>query len=86
MRFMIVVKATPDSDAGVLPTKRKITEMARYHEELQAAGMLVDARGLQDDGPAEIEVRERFALDDFEPGEGVDQFRAPGVSGARTVA
>lgn len=137
MRFMIVVKATADSEAGAMPTEAKIAEMARYHEKLQAVGALVDASGLWPtsegwriryegdrrivtdgpltetkeliagytitqvrspeealewtrrlpnpdlrDGPVEIEVRRMFELDDFEPGEGAEQFRALGVSGA----
>ena len=47
MRFMIVVKATKDSEAGVLPHEKMLTEMAKYHEELQKAGVLLDASGLQ---------------------------------------
>lgn len=46
MRYMIIVKTTPESEAGVLPTADGIAEMAAYHEELQAAGALVDANGL----------------------------------------
>jgi hypothetical protein len=44
---MIIVKATRDSESGMLPTEAKMAEMARYHEELQEAGVLVDASGLQ---------------------------------------
>jgi len=47
MRFMIIVKATRDSEAGVMPEKKLFAEMARYHEELQKAGVLLDASGLQ---------------------------------------
>jgi hypothetical protein len=47
MRYMIIVKANRDSEAGMLPTEAKMAEMARYHEELQKAGLLVDASGLQ---------------------------------------
>lgn len=47
MRFMIIVKATRDSEAGVMPSEQLIAEMATYHEELQKAGMLLDASGLQ---------------------------------------
>jgi len=47
MRFMIIVKATRDSEAGVLPEEKLIAEMAKYHEELQRAGMLLDASGLR---------------------------------------
>src|SRR5437762_8962117 len=47
MRFMIVVKATKDSEAGVMPHEKILGEMAKYHEELQKAGVLLDASGLQ---------------------------------------
>src|SRR5882762_2214317 len=47
MRFMIIVKATRDSEAGVMPPEQMFAEMARYHEELQQAGVLLDASGLQ---------------------------------------
>lgn len=46
MRYMILVKATADSEAGTLPTADAIAEMADYHEELAKAGALVDANGL----------------------------------------
>jgi hypothetical protein len=47
MRFMIIVKATNDSEAGVMPEEKLIAEMAKYHEELVKAGALLDASGLQ---------------------------------------
>ncbi len=47
MRFMMIVKATKDSEAGVMPPENLIAEMAKYHEELQKAGVLLDASGLQ---------------------------------------
>jgi hypothetical protein len=47
MRFMIIVKATRDSEAGVMPEDKIIGEMAAYHEELAKAGALLDASGLQ---------------------------------------
>ncbi len=46
MRFMIIVKATRDSEAGVMPPAEVFTEMADYHEKLLKAGVLVDASGL----------------------------------------
>src|SRR5262245_53940620 len=130
MRFMIMVKASKDSEAGVLPKQDLIAQMAKYHEELAKAGMLLEASGLQasakgwrikyagtrptvTDGPftetkeliagytliqaksreealawtlrfpnpagqgkeGEIEVRQLFELEDFEPGEAVERFR-----------
>jgi hypothetical protein len=47
MRFMIIVKATRDSEAGVMPEESLFVEMGRYHEELAKAGMLIDGSGLQ---------------------------------------
>jgi hypothetical protein len=47
MRFMIIVKATKDSEAGVMPEEKLIAEMAAYHEELAKAGVLLDGSGLQ---------------------------------------
>ena len=130
MRFMIMVKATADSEAGAMPEEPLIAAMASYHEELAKAGVLLDATGLQPtskgwrisysqgkrtviDGPfaetkellagytliqvrsreeamewarrfpapfgehadGEIEVRQLFEWDDFEPGPSVDRFR-----------
>jgi hypothetical protein len=130
MRFMIMVKANADSEAGKMPEEALISAMATYHEELAKAGVLLDASGLQPtskgwriryeggrrtiiDGPfaetkellagytliqvrsreeamewarrfpaplgeqaeGEIEVRQLFALDDFEPGPSMDRFR-----------
>ncbi len=137
MKFMIIVKADADTEAGVMPPQSLIAEMAAYHEALQEAGVLVDANGLRPsaqgfrvryegdrrtvvDGPfAEtkelvagytiidvasraqavewasrfpnphpgktnaIEVRPFYELEDFEPGEGVDRFRALDAERAR---
>ena len=47
MKFMILVKATRDSEAGVMPTEKLFAEMAGYHESLAKAGVLVDGSGLQ---------------------------------------
>ena len=47
MRFMIIVKATKDSEAGVLPDEKMMAKMAQYHEELAQAGALLDASGLR---------------------------------------
>ncbi|UJP06491.1 MAG: YciI family protein [Nitrosomonas sp.] len=127
---MIIVKANKDSEAGVMPGEPLVAAMAEFHEELAAAGALLDASGLQSsakgwrvqyrgeqrtliDGPftetkeliagytlikvasraeavawskrfpnpagegndTEIEVRQLFELDDFEPGDAIDRFR-----------
>ncbi len=47
MRFMIIVKASKDSEAGVMPEEKLIAEMAAFHEELAKAGVLIDGSGLQ---------------------------------------
>ncbi|WP_430432783.1 YciI family protein [Methyloversatilis sp.] len=47
MRYMIIVKATADSEAGVMPEEALMASMASYHEELMRAGVLLDASGLQ---------------------------------------
>ena len=46
MRYMIVVKATKESEAGLMPPERLFAEMAAYHEALAKAGVLVDGNGL----------------------------------------
>jgi hypothetical protein len=130
MRFMIIVKATRDSEAGVMPEEQLLTEMANYHQELIKAGVLLDGSGLKPtskgarirfsggkrtwiDGPfaeskeviagytliqvksreeafdwakrfpnpagagkdGEIEIRELFELEDFQPSETIERFR-----------
>ncbi len=130
MKFMIIVKATKDSEAGVMPPESLLAEMATYHEELHKTGVLVDGSGLQPtskgwrikytggkrvvtDGPfteskeliagytviqtktreealqwtkkfpnpagegveCEIEVRQFFELDDFEPSKALDRHK-----------
>ena len=47
MRFMIIVKATKESEAGVMPEESLIAEMQKYHEQLAKAGVLLDGTGLQ---------------------------------------
>ncbi|MFN4121054.1 YciI family protein [Acidovorax sp.] len=47
MRFMIIVKATPESEQGCMPSAALMAEMARYHEELARAGVLLDGSGLK---------------------------------------
>ena len=47
MRFMIIVKATKDSEAGKMPEEQMIASMATYHEQLAKAGVLLDASGLK---------------------------------------
>ncbi len=47
MRFMVLVKANKDSEAGVLPDKKILTEMGKFNEELVKAGVMLAAEGLQ---------------------------------------
>jgi len=47
MRFMILVKATRDTERGVMPGEALIASMAEFHEQLAKAGVLLDASGLQ---------------------------------------
>jgi hypothetical protein len=47
MRFMIIVKATQESEAGVMPGEDLMAQMAAYHEELNKAGVLLDGSGLK---------------------------------------
>ena len=131
MRFMILVKATRDSEAGKQPPESLFAEMAAYHEALAKAGILLDGAGLKpsskgwrirysgakrtivdgpfaetkelvagytlietktreeavewarrfpnpslDHGAAEIEVRQLFELEDFEPNKALQRFEA----------
>ena len=136
MRFMIIVKATRDTEAGVMPGEDMLEAMGRYNEELVKAGVMLDGAGLHPsakgarirfsgrkttviDGPfaeakeliagysviqakskeeaiewarrmpnpygegaeGEIEVRQLFELDDFEPSEAIEKhFRGKGFA------
>lgn len=130
MRFMVIVHATRDSEAGVMPGEELLAAMGKYNEELVKAGVMLDGSGLQPtskgarirfdgqktsviDGPfteakeliagysilqvnskeeatewarrlpnpygegakGEIEIRQLFEFDDFEPSEGLDAHR-----------
>jgi len=58
MRFMMMVKANANSEAGVMPDESLITAMTRYNEELAKAGVLLDLAGLQ---PSSKGARIRFS-------------------------
>ncbi|WP_292936595.1 YciI family protein [Noviherbaspirillum sp.] len=47
MRYMIIVKASQQSETGVMPEEKLMAAMADYHEQLAKAGVLLDASGLQ---------------------------------------
>jgi hypothetical protein len=61
MRFMILVKANADSEAGVLPGEQLLTEMGQYNEELVKAGVLLAGEGLH---PSSKGARVRFSGSD----------------------
>ena len=46
MRFMVIVKANKDSEAGVMPTEELLTEMGKFNEELVKAGVMLAGEGL----------------------------------------
>jgi len=47
MRFMVIVKASKESEAGILPDQKLLTEMGKYNEELVKAGVMLAGEGLQ---------------------------------------
>ena len=58
MRFMVIVKATKDSEAGVMPSEEGLAAMAKFNEELIKAGIMLDGNGLQ---PSSKGARIRFS-------------------------
>ena len=58
MRFMVMVKATADSEAGALPTHQLLEAMGRYNEELVKAGVMLAGEGLK---PSSRGVRVQFS-------------------------
>lgn len=58
MRVMVIIKATKNSEAGVLPDERLLTEMGRYNEELVKAGIMLAGEGLH---PSSKGKRVRFS-------------------------
>jgi hypothetical protein len=58
MRFMVMVKATKDSEAGALPDQKILTEMGKFNEELVKAGIMLAGEGLQ---PTSNGARVRFS-------------------------
>ena len=47
MRFMVIVKATKESEAGVMPSAQLLEDMGKFNQELLAAGVILDGGGLQ---------------------------------------
>jgi hypothetical protein len=58
MRFMVIVKASKNSEAGVLPSDKLLTEMGKFNEELAKAGVMLAGEGLQ---PSSKGARVRFS-------------------------
>jgi hypothetical protein len=58
MRFMVIVKADKNSEAGVLPDRKMLTEMGKFNEELAKAGVMLAGEGLH---PSSKGARVRFA-------------------------
>lgn len=60
MRFMVIVKATADSEAGLMPSEALLAAMGRYNEELAEAGVMLAGEGLH---PSAKGVRVKFSGD-----------------------
>ena len=58
MRFMILIKANKDTEAGVLPSEQLLTEMGKFNEELVKAGVMLAGEGLQ---PSSKGARVKFS-------------------------
>jgi hypothetical protein len=58
MKFMVLVKATKDSESGVLPDEKLLTEMGKYNEELVKAGIMLAGEGLH---PSSKGARVKFS-------------------------
>jgi hypothetical protein len=58
MRFLVMVKANKDSEAGALPDEKMLTEMGKYNEQLVKAGIMLAAEGLQ---PSSKGARVKFS-------------------------
>src|SRR5688500_3452574 len=60
MRFMVMIKADKDSEAGVMPSEQLLTEMGKFNEELVKAGVMLAGDGLQ---PSSKGARVKFSGD-----------------------
>jgi hypothetical protein len=58
MRFMVIVKASKDSEAGVMPSEKLLTEMTKFNEDLAKAGVMLAGEGLH---PSSRGARIRFS-------------------------
>jgi len=86
MRFMIIVKATKDSEAGVLLDGSGLQASSKGWPKTREEAMEWARRFPNpsiDGKEAEIEVRQLFELEDFAPGEAVERFKDMGVGGKK---
>src|SRR5215210_1011608 len=60
MRFMVMIKATADTEAGVMPSEQLLTDMGKFNEELVKAGVMLAGEGLQ---PSSKGARVKFSGD-----------------------
>ena len=60
MRFMVIVKASPESEAGQMPSEKLLTDMGKFNEELVKAGVMLAGEGLH---PSSRGVRIQFSGD-----------------------
>jgi hypothetical protein len=58
MKFMVIVKASPESEAGKMPTEKLLAEMGKYNEELVKAGVMLAGEGLH---PSSTGMRVQFS-------------------------
>src|SRR4030095_897580 len=58
MRFMVIVKATPNSEAGIMPSEKLLADMGKFNEELVKAGVMLAGEGLH---PSSRGARVRFS-------------------------
>ena len=58
MRFMVIVKATPESEAGIMPDEKLLTDMGKFNEEMANAGVMLSGEGLH---PSAKGARIRFS-------------------------
>jgi hypothetical protein len=58
MRFMVIVKASKNSEAGIMPSEKLLSEMGKFNEELTKAGVMLAGEGLQ---PSSKGARVRFS-------------------------
>ena len=76
MRFMVMVKATKDSEAGVMPSTELLSEMGKFNEELVKAGVMLAGEGLH---PSSNGARAKFNCATIEHGQRARQAQTDGT-------